>query len=343
MSKANTMQSPIESAAKFAVSQSAFTMKSVKELFGIESKIELPAFNTPARYKATPIPHYVFRKELMRDLLIFWQLGKRSCMLTGHKGSGKTSLVDQFHLKLNVNCQTINGNGRTSVEALFGQYFPTESGGLQWHDGVVTSAARNGWSVVINEFNAIPEDIQLALMDAAHDGAPINIDERGEQLQPAEGFRMFFTINPKGGNDFMYRGRKELDAALKERMFWISVGYADRKDEERIVQATWDSLEVMPSDVSRDLTEKMVNVACAVRDSSASGGAGAIPEVISTRVLCNWALYWAQYVNEPGSVHMALQRALTYGCRPEVAAAIHHQVNTEFNVPSPYETSPLLA
>lgn len=269
-------------------------------------------------------------------MLVFWRLQQRSCMLTGHKGSGKTSIVEQFHLKVNVNLMSMTGNGKTSLEALFGQYVLNGEGKLVWQDGPVTAAARNGHSVLINEFNAIPEDVQIALNDVAHEGAPITLPEAGEQFMPAQGFRIYATINPKGANDFMYRGRKDMDAALKERFFWISVDYGTRDEEKAILLKVWKEHSNTESEVIEPVVDQMLDVAEAIRLQANSTGADAIPEIISTRVLINWAVYWIQYSKRSGAVHMGLQRALTFSCRPEVAYQIHKIVEISTSVPSPY-------
>ncbi len=305
----------------------------------MNSTVQIEVQDAPPIYKVTPLDNYVFREDLIRDMLVFWRLNFRSCMLTGHKGSGKTSIVEQFHHRVGSNLQVMTGNGKTTLEALFGQYVLNEQGKLVWQDAPVTSAARHGHSVLINEFNAMPEDVQIALNDVAHEGAPISLPEAGEQFMPAQGFRIYGTINPKGSNDFMYRGRKEMDAALKERFFWINVSYGTRAEEEAILLSVWRKYSGTIAEDAKLLVGKMLDVAEAIRQKSESTGADAIPEIISTRVLCNWAIFWIQYAKRPGAAHMGLQRALTFSCRPEVAYQIHKIVELQTSVPSPYKLS----
>ena len=309
--------------------------KPLKELFGVNSQQSMDVGDQPPKYRASPIDSYVFRPSALSDVLLYWRLRRRACMITGHKGCGKTSLVEQFHLRVNQDLVQMTGNGKTNLEALFGQYVLNSAGNLEWQDGPVTMAARQGFSVLINEFNAIPEDVQIALNDVAHEGAPFAIPEKGEQFMPAPGFRIFGTINPKGANDFMYRGRKEMDAALKERWFWINLDYGTEEEEKKIVLAIWKKHGV-DEVIAKPLVEQMLAVARDVRDSAERTDASAIPEIISTRVLVNWAEYWSCLRSKEGAVHLALQRALTFGCRPEVAFAIHAIVATRTSVPSPY-------
>jgi len=309
----------------------------LEQLFGVSSKLAYDVAVHPAPHRPKRDDHYVFRTDLLRDMVIFWNLGLRSCMLTGHKGSGKTSVVEQFHERMNRNLLVMTGHGKMTAEDLFGQYLPNEKGGLDWHPGPITKAAQNGWSVLINEFNALPADLQISLNDCAHNGEPVPVPGLGVQIEPVPGFRIFCTINPKGFNDYMYQGRKEMDASTKERFFWIQVGYASHADEKDILRKTFAKhVGKEEADSFDPLIDQMLEVAKAVRQKSQIASADSIPEIISTRVLVNWAIYWTQYKKSSGSAHMALQRALTFGCRPEVATAIHAIVQTHVSQPSPY-------
>lgn len=311
--------------------------KTIKELFGVPSAITIEVPDTVPRFTVKPIKNYLFRTNLVRDMLVFWRNNYRSCMLTGHKGSGKTSIVDQWHQRMGVNLETMTGNGKTQFEDLFGQLVPTDSGSLIWRDGPVASAARHGHSVLINEYNAIPEDLQLALNDVAHEGGTITLPQAGEQFQPKEGFRLFATINPKGSNDFLYKGRKEMDASNKERFFWIKVTYGTRQEEMDIVANEWRThADGMEEATIAAFAKSMVDVAEEVRARANSTGSDAIPEILSTRVLCNWAKYWIEYVNQDKATHIGLERALTNSSRHEVAYAIHQIVAEKTNIPSPY-------
>ena len=323
--------------------ESKMTKKSIQQLFGVNSAVQIEVQDIEPKYGVTPIQNYVYREDLVRDMLVFWRLGLRSCMLTGHKGSGKTSIVEQFHDKLQVNLQTMTGNGKTTLEALFGQYVLDQNGKLIWQDGPVANAARHGHSILINEFNAIPEDVQISLNDVAHEGSPISLPETGEQFMPAEGFRLYCTINPKGSNDFMYRGRKEMDAALKERFFWIRVPYGTTAEEKTILMGVWEKFTGSKDQDHEYIVDQMLQVAANIRQLSQSTGEDAIPEIISTRVLVNWSIFWIQYQKRSGAAHLGLERALTFGCRPEVAYKIHKIVELHTSVPSPYTLSSLMS
>ena len=308
--------------------------KAISQLFGIPTAATIECGDA-LNLHIKPNHDYVFRKELIRDLLVFFRVGRRSCMLTGHKGSGKTTLIEQLYQRIGINIYSMTGNGKTTLESLIGQYVMKEDGSLAWQDSPLVKAAREGSAILINEFNAMPEDVQLALNDIAETGAPISIPEKGEIFQPAEGFKLYATINPKGASSYMYKGRKELDSSLRERFFWIVVPYASREEEKNILLKTWAECTGEDAESYTALCDQILNVAERVRHLNKSTGEDAISEILSTRVLVNWSIYWTAYRKVSGAVHIALQRALTGSCAPEVAYTIHKLVEIEVGVPSP--------
>ena len=87
---------------------------------------------------------------------------------------------------------------------------------------------------------------------------------------------------------------------------------------------------------------QMLDVAGDVRALANSTGRDAIPEIISTRVLCNWATYWIQYTDFADSAHKGLERALTNGCSPIVRYTLHKLVSDHTGQPSPYSLNSIV-
>lgn len=314
-------------------------MKSLKELTGINSKVMLEVGDKPLlpnEGRQIEDPDYVWRPDLVRDMLVFWTLGVRAMILVGPKGSGKTTLPEQWHVKLNKPMWTITGNKNFTVDELFGQFLPNKEGGMDWHDGPVLRAARAGGSVLINELNAIPPGVTVALNDIAQPGSAMTVPQTGETIFPAPGFRLFMTMNPP---DSLYVGRHQLDPSTLDRPYKVFVDFMPEDEEKAHLR---DVLEASGVDAvsAIDYADKMVQVAKAVRATSmdVSKKADAIPETMSTRVLRSWARYWVALQNQPSAVHRALERALTFTSNSVVSAAIHGHVTTIFGVP--FKTAP---
>lgn len=309
-------------------------MRTLAELFGVASAKEVMTLtDPPAQGAVRRDPGYVFRADLVRDLAMFWLLpGERSAMLVGEKGAGKTTGVEQWHAALNWPLYMMTGHKKLRPDDLFGQYLPNDCGGLDWHDGPVTRAARIGASVLINEINAADPGVTIALNDIAQMGSRITIAQTGEIIEPAATFRIFATMNPPGRGGVNYHGRQPLDASTRERFMWVQVEYPSRDDEIAIVQRAFASVGAVSPTATRPWAERMVDVAAEVRASAigSSDASDAIPETLSTRVLVRWARYWVALMNRTDAVHLALRRALTTGSDPDAAAAIHALVSAKF-------------
>jgi cobaltochelatase CobS len=306
----------------------------LKQLVGINSRMELDVGDrelAPNEGRMIRDPQYVWRTDLVRDMLAFWTLRERCMMLTGPKGSGKTTLPEQWHAILRHPLWTLGGHKGLTADDLFGQYLPNEKGGLTWQDGPLIRAARIGGSVLINEVNAIDPRVSIILNDIAQTGSIVTIPQTGEAIIPAEGFRIFLTANPAGT---IYAGRQELDSSTRERPYHVSVPFMERDEEiKHVVSRLLDA--GAPADTAGDFASKMVQVAEAVRATSmeVSSRADAIPETLSTRVLAKWARYWVALQAQPSAVHRGLERALTTSCSKPVRDAIHAHVTTIFGVP----------
>lgn len=311
--------------------------KTLQELCGIPSKMEFEVADQPPEYGAVEKnAEYLFRPDLVRHMVIFWTMAKkRAAMLVGPPGSGKTTIVEQWHERLGVPLMTFTGHKKAAVEDLFGQFLPNDQGGLVWHDGPLVLAARFGWSVLINELNAMPPEVTIAMNDIMQAGTRVVIPQTGEIIQPLPGFRIFATMNPPGRDAVRYKGRQAIDPSTRERFFWIEVPYASTDEEERIVEKAFMLTGGIALDAAKGFSKTMVSVAHAVREQSIgmSGRPDALEETLSTRVLTDWASYWPQYAGREFAVHNALRSAFTTGCEPSAAAAIHAIVTLQFGTP----------
>lgn len=325
--------------------------QTIIDTFGVGNRSQIYAWDRPPAYGAVQQnPDYVFRMEFVRDMLLFWSLpGERACMLVGPPGCGKTTGVEQWHERLNWPLLVINAHKKMRAEDLFAELLPNESGGLDRVDRPLVQAARNGWSVLINELNAADPGVTIALNDIAQSGSRIVVPQTGEIIDPHPEFRIFGTMNPPGRSGITHHGRQQLDASTRERFMWIEMDYPTEEDEVKVIL---NAVRPLMGDVAGDdeqspetdpaagfspMALRMVQTAREVRSRGIgrSDSPDAIPDTMSTRVLVRWARYWIGYGRLPGAPHVALRRAFTDGCEPEVAQAIHSLVTLKCNVADP--------
>lgn len=266
----------------------------------------------PGTVGAPPVKPYVFDVSRLRDLLIFWELGLKALKLRGDPAAGKTSLVEQFHARLNWPLKLVSCSQQTEPFHLYGQLVPTETGTLRWVDGPVVNAARTGTSVLLDEFNTLDPATATSL-NALLEGYSITIPETGEVITPAPGFRVFGTENSVTSR-LSVAGRNVQDVANDDRWMLMEVGYLDEVSEQSIVEATMTKMGMDP-EVAKLTSSIMVKTANTIRQRYQSGDPD-VDKPMSTRVLQRWAMLTWGYRNmqKQGISPMAYSLPRAFAC-----------------------------
>ena len=302
-------------------------------LTNLSSAMEIEGGDAPTPFTPTPDPDYKFRLELIRDMYGFWYSGEIAMRLIGHPGCGKTSIVEQWHAQLNLPLLTVVAHPRMEIADLLGHYVPTANGGLAFHYGPVARAAKEGWSVLIDEYYVLDPGVATGL-NGILQGGMVLIPETGEVIRPKEGFRVFAATNPADVGSG-YFGRNSQDAANNDRFITLNVDYPTPEEEIPIIKKVFVNGGEDES-VAQMFAERMVDVAGRVRKQfvGESDDAGAIDVTLSTRALKRWANLMTIFssVKEKDPVVYALERAVTNGTSKETAKAMHDIVEVVFGV-----------
>ena len=129
---------------------------------------------------------------------------KRSVLILGPSGSGKSSIVKSIAQSLNKasTMLILHLNDQTDAKLLLGLYTSTgDPSSFKWQPGVLTTAITEGRWVVIEDLDRAPNEI-LGILLPLLERDELQIPHLGGSVRPAEGFRLFATVrtiaNKKG-------------------------------------------------------------------------------------------------------------------------------------------------
>jgi len=261
-------------------------------------------------------PDYLFTEDSLRDVLAWWKLTKMGMLTSegfltfGPKGAGKTSLILQIAARLGIPVIEVTGHGRLEVDDLLGHNTVVD-GDILFLDGPLTTAARLGAWVLVNEIDAIDPSQQVGL-NSFVEHRPFLIPQTGETVVPHSNFRVLATANTNLSGDMSgtFAGTQRQNSAFADRFMFSEASYPAAVAEEGIL------MKFAPG-LGKDFCAVLVSVANHVRTLHNDG---AVDITLSTRSLIRWAkLTWAfqkvSGINQP--VVYAMHRAFGFQTDPD--------------------------
>jgi midasin (ATPase involved in ribosome maturation) len=221
--------------------------------------------------------------------------------ITGHSGNGKTMSVEQACAKAKRKFICISMTPETDESDLLGNYVLID-GNMEWRDGPVTTAARQGAVLCIDEIDYGAQN--LSSLQRVLEGKPFMLKKKGEIIVPAEGFTVFATANTKGkgSDDGRYMFTNILNEAFLERFRnTMEQDWPILRIEKRIVSKELASV----NKTDDDFAEKLVTWADVIRKTFADGGCD---EVISTRRLVHIVETFGIFGDKMKALTMCLNR-----------------------------------
>lgn len=175
---------------------------------------------------------------IARDLATDTPDGVQHVLLTGLPGVGKNQAIKHICAETNRPMVRIPVGGGIRYEDLIGHYSPTEAGGLEWTDGILTTAARYGYTVVLDEINMMSGDVSSPLHQVTEDqdSQELVIRQTGEVITPHPEFRVVATRNPN------FAGAKRMNRAFLSRFSEHEMGYLSEEAEINVLTGQVDGL-----------------------------------------------------------------------------------------------------
>jgi midasin (ATPase involved in ribosome maturation) len=221
--------------------------------------------------------------------------------ISGHSGNGKTMSIEQACAKAKRKFVCVSMTPETDESDLLGNYVLID-GNMEWRDGPVTTAARQGAVLCIDEIDYGAQN--LSSLQRVLEGKPFMLKKKGELITPAPGFTVFATANTKGkgSDDGRYMFTNVLNEAFLERFrTTMEQDFPPAKIENKIISK--ELISVGRAD--DDFAEKLVTWADVIRKTFTDGGCD---EVISTRRLVHIVETYGIFGDKMKAINLCLNR-----------------------------------
>jgi len=263
-------------------------MVSVRELFGIDTDLKVPAFSTRDDHVPEIDPAYLFNPEVTLAILAGFSRDRR-VMIQGLHGTGKSTHIEQVAARLNWPCLRVNLDGHISRLDLVGKDTIVLRDGKQvteFQEGIVPWALKRPVALIFDEFDAGRPDVMFVIQRILERDGKFTLLDQNEVIHPHASFRLFATANTVGlGNlNGLYHGTQMVNQAQMDRWNIVStLNYLPPEDEVRIVQGRVPSF-------NDERGQKQIEAMIAVADLTRKGfAAGDLSTLMSPRTVIAWA------------------------------------------------------
>jgi cobaltochelatase CobS len=263
-------------------------MISVRDVFGIDTNLKVPAFSEKDPHVPEIDTAYQFNPEVTLAILAGFSRDRR-VMVQGLHGTGKSTHIEQVAARLNWPCVRVNLDGHISRLDLVGKDTITLRDGKQvteFQEGIVPWALRRPTALIFDEFDAGRPDVMFVIQRILERDGKFTLLDQNEVIQPHASFRLFATANTigLGNSNGLYHGTQMVNQAQMDRWNIVTtLNYLPTDDEIKIILARVPSFK---GETDKKQVESMIAVADMTRKSFAAGD---ISTLMSPRTVISWA------------------------------------------------------
>jgi cobaltochelatase CobS len=263
-------------------------MVAVRDVFGVDSDLTVPAFSEPDDHVPEIDAVYRFNPEVTTAILAGFARNRR-VMVQGLHGTGKSTHIEQVAARLNWPCVRINLDGHISRLDLVGKDAIVVRDDMQvteFQEGIVPWALQRPVALIFDEYDAGRPDVMFVIQRILERDGRFTLLDQNRVIRPHPYFRLFATSNTVGlGNiNGLYHGTQMLNHAQMDRWNVVAtLNYLPRAEETGIVLARVPELA---DDAGRALIESMVSVAELTRKGFTTGD---VSTLMSPRTVIDWA------------------------------------------------------
>jgi cobaltochelatase CobS len=291
---------------------------SVREAFGIDSDMGVPAFSTPDPHVPEFDPAYRFDPQTTLAICAGFAHDRR-VMVQGYHGTGKSTHIEQVAARLNWPLVRVNLDAHVSRIDLVGKDAIVLKDGQQiteFREGILPWSIQRPIALVFDEYDAGRPDVMFVIQRVLEAQGRLTLLDQNRVIRPNPYFRLFATTNTIGLGDTtgLYHGTQQINQGQMDRWSVVTtLNYLAQEVEVGIVLAKspgYDTAE------GKRTVNAMVRVADMTRNAFMNGD---ISTVMSPRTV----ITWAQNATIFGDVGLAFRLTFLNKCdeleRPTVA------------------------
>jgi len=261
---------------------------SVRQLFSIDTDLEVPAYSKKEEHVPDPDPDYLFNRDVTLAILAGFKHNRR-VMIQGYHGTGKSTHIEQVAARLNWPCIRINLDSHVSRIDLIGKDAIVIKDGLQvteFREGILPYALQTNTALCFDEYDAGRPDVMFVIQRVLEVQGRLTLLDQSKVITPHPAFRLFSTTNTIGLGDTsgLYHGTQQINQGQMDRWSIVAVlNYLPHDDEVNIVLAKAKSYN---DEKGRETVSNMVRVADLTRSAFINDD---LSTVMSPRTVITWA------------------------------------------------------
>ena len=264
------------------------TVVSVRDVFGIDTDLKVPAYKQRTEHVPELDPDYLFDRDTTLAILSGFAFNRR-VMVTGYHGTGKSTHIEQVAARLNWPCIRVNLDSHVSRIDLVGKDAIVLKEGKQvteFRDGILPWAYQRNVALVFDEYDAGRPDVMFVIQRVLESSGRLTLLDQSRVIKPHKAFRLFATANTVGLGDTsgLYHGTQQINQAQMDRWSIVTVlNYLAHDKEVDIVLA---KAKHFTGKEGRETVNRMVRVADLTRNAFINGE---LSTVMSPRTVITWA------------------------------------------------------
>ncbi len=261
---------------------------SVRQMFGIDSDMKVPAFSEAEDHVPDLDEAYRFDHDTTLAILAGFAHNRR-VMIQGYHGTGKSTHIEQVASRLNWPCIRINLDSHISRIDLIGKDAIVLRDGQQvteFREGILPWAVQNPAALVFDEYDAGRPDVMFVIQRVLEVEGRLTLLDQSRIIRPHPWFRLFATTNTVGLGDTtgLYHGTQQINQGQMDRWNIVAtLNYLAPEEEMKIVLSKAPGYD---TDEGRKTVAAMINLADLTRAGFVGGD---ISTVMSPRTVITWA------------------------------------------------------